>query len=309
MLTAKALTKSYGQKLALDRVSFDLNPGELVGLIGQNGAGKTTLMHMLAGRLAPSSGEVLVDGRDVLWEPEAAKGRIGYLPEKPSLYDEMTVTAQLRFACRLKQVAEADIPRHIAEIAERTGIGGVLPRRVGNLSKGYRQRVGLAAALAGNPEIVLLDEPTTGLDPVQIREFRLLIRQLSASCLVVLSTHILRDLDGFCTRALMLHEGRLIRDLRVREDEQSVKTLRADIAMGRDAAGALLRSLPSVAEVSFLESPTPGVTSVLITGERDAPVERALFAALSKAEAPLLRLSPVRSELEELFLHAVSEAT
>ena len=306
MLKEVQLSKTYGVKQALCGVSFELDAGELVGLIGQNGAGKSTLLRILAGRLAPSRGQALVRGHDVLWEPEAARQHVGYLPEKPALYDEMTVRAQLEFACALRQVDSADAGPHIAELAERTGIGDVLGRRVGNLSKGYRQRVGLAVALTGNPEIVLLDEPTNGLDPVQIQEFRALVASLAKERLVILSTHILRDLDGFCTRALMLHEGRLIRDLHVREEEQAVRVLRANMALGRDAAAALLKALPSVERFEFVQSASPGITAALLTCGREAPVERALFHALAQADAPLLALYPVRSELEELFLQTVS---
>ena len=309
MLKVDAVSKTYGQKRALDGVSFACGRGELIGLIGQNGAGKTTLLRILAGRLVPESGHVEIEGHDLTWEPEQTKPLIGYLPEKPGLYDEMTVAAQLRFVCRLKGVVREDIDRHIAELAEKTGVTDVLHRRIGNLSKGYRQRAGLAAALAGNPEIILLDEPTTGLDPVQIREIRVLITELAKDRLVILSTHILRDLDGLCNRALMLHEGRLIRDLRIGEDANAERKVRVDIAMGRDAARQLLSHLPSAARAELLPGHTPGIASALITCAQDAPLERELSQAVSRADAVLLRLSPVRSELEEVFLSALTERT
>ena len=309
MLTAKSISKAYGPKLALDGISFTLERGELVGLIGQNGAGKTTLLNILAGRLAPSHGSALVDGHDTLWEPETTKPLIGYMPEKPGLYDEMTVGALLRFACRLKGVVPEDIEPHLKELAGRTGIADALNRRVGHLSKGYRQRVGLAAALAGNPEVILLDEPTSGLDPVQIKEFRDLLRDLARDRPVILSTPILRDLDGLCGRALMLSQGRLVRDLRLTEDAARERTLRADLAMGREAAERLLNRLASVSRVQLLPPDTPGITPALLTGAPDAPMERELFRALVNADAALTRLSPVKSELEEIFLTAVTGRT
>ena len=305
VLKANGISKTYGVKRALDGVSFSCGPGELIGLIGQNGAGKTTLLNILTGRLAPSSGSVEVDGHDVLWEPEETKPLIGYLPEKPGLYDEMTVDAQLRFVCRLKGVVPEDTERHIVELAERTGISDVLARRIGNLSKGYRQRVGLAAALTGNPAVVLLDEPTSGLDPVQNREFRNLISDLAKERLVILSTHILRDLDGLCTRAFMLHQGRLIKDVRIGE-ERTGRTLRAEIGLGREAAEQLFSHLSSVTKVEMLPSPVPGISAALISGGFDAPLERELNQALAKADALLMRLNPVKSELEEVFLTALT---
>ena len=271
MLTANGISKTYGTKRALADISFSCSSGELIGLIGQNGAGKTTLLNILAGRLAPSAGSAEVNGHDVLWEPEETKPLIGYLPEKPGLYDEMTVEAHLRFACQLKGVVPDDVKRHIAELSEKTGISSVLPRRIGNLSKGYRQRVGLAAALAGNPAVVLLDEPTSGLDPVQIREIRSLVSDLAKERLVILSTHNLRDLDGLCTRALMLNQGRLIRDLRIGE-ERAERTLHVEIGLGREAAEQLLDHLPSVTKLEMLPSPDPGISAALISGAYDAPL-------------------------------------
>ncbi len=309
MLSVKEISKTYGSKRALENVSFECGKAELIGLIGQNGAGKTTLLHILAGRLAPTSGSVGVNGHDVLWEPEKSRTVIGYLPEKPALYEEMTVSEQLKFVCRLKGVVREDMNRHITELAERTGISDVLGRRIGNLSKGYRQRTGIAAALAGNPEIVLLDEPTTGLDPVQIKELRDLIHDLAQDRLVILSTHILRDLDGLCTRALMLHQGRLMKDLYISGNEQQERTLHVEIAMGREAAENLLNHLPSVTGTELIPSQEPGVTAALITGCQGAPMERELSQALGKTGAVLMHLSPVKSELEEIFLSALTERT
>ena len=306
MLKAESVSKTYGTKRALDNISFSCEQGELIGLIGQNGAGKTTLLKILAGRLAPSAGHAEIDGHDILWEPEITRPLIGYLPEKPGLYEEMTVVDQLRFVCNLNGVIREDIERHIAELADRTGITDVLGRKIGNLSKGYRQRVSLAAALAGNPEIILLDEPTTGLDPVQISEIRSLIKALSADRLVILSTHILRDLDGLCTRAIMLNQGKLIQDIRLTEDAQKERTLRVEIAMGRDAAKHLLEHLTTVRSVELLPSQTPGVTAAFITGAYDAPMEHELFQALKKQDAALMHLSTVKNALEEVFISTLT---
>ena len=309
MLKANALCKTYGSRQALRDVNFSADRGELIGLIGQNGAGKTTLLNVLAGRLAPTSGDVEINGHDVLWEPELARNAIGYFPETPALYEEMTVSALLRFVARLKRVVPEDVERHIRELEEKTAITEVAGRVIGHLSRGYRQRVGLAAALVGDPEIILLDEPTNGLDPVQIRQFRDFVRELARERLVILSTHILGDLDGLCTRALILRDGRLIRDLCMDENASENRVLRADLALGRDAAMRLLEALPSVVEVRPLDGQVPGVTRVLLTCGREAPLEREMSRTLRESDVPLLRLNPVRSELEEVFLSAVTEAT
>ena len=305
MLTAENLIKNYGAKSALRGVSFTARSGELVGLIGQNGAGKSTLLQILAGHLAPTQGKCTIDGCDILWQPELTKDRIGYMPEKPALYPEMTVSEELRFVCRLKHVVNKDIERHILDLAEHTGITNVLGRRIGNLSKGYLQRVSLACALVGHPDVILLDEPTSGLDPVQIKEFRTLISELARERLVILSTHILRDLDSLCTRALILHEGRLIKDLVTDDQALSRKTLRVQVALGLDAARRLFDSLSGVESVSIIDH-EPGLTTALISCAKDLPVERQLFQLLKPLDAPVLQLTPVRSELEEIFLNAIS---
>ena len=305
MLTVSGVHKSYGQTIALQDITFSLDKGELVGLIGQNGAGKTTLLHILAGRLVPDSGQVSANGYDVLWEAEAIRNGIGYMPERPALYEEMTVIDHLRFICHLKQIDRRDIDRHIKDLAVLTGVQDVLGRRIANLSRGYRQRVSLSMALVGDPEYILLDEPTNGFDPVQISEFRKLAKRLAERSLVLLSTHILRDLDGLCTRSLILNEGHLIKDLNIRDNDQQQRVLRVELALGQEAAEKLLNSLQPVSVVDMLKPPSPGISAALITSRRDAPVEYQLFRCLSKHDVPLLYLAPVKSELEEVFLSAI----
>ena len=307
MLKAEHLTKKYGVKTALDDISFSFDKSGIVGLLGQNGAGKSTLLRILAGRLTPNSGHVLVNSHDVLWEPELAKQYIGFLPEIPALYNEMTVYDQLCFLCKLKGVYSADIDKHIRNIAEKTGLSDVLERVIGHLSKGYRQRVGLASALTGNPEIILLDEPASGMDPVQINEFHQLIKGLASDRLVILSTHQLHFLDGLCTSALILHEGQLIKDLKIINDTVATRILHVEIAAGQDAGIKLLSSLPSLLDIEQIKSRSPGIVSALIKCNKESPFERELFNALKKEDIVLTELTTVKSELEELFLSALTQ--
>ena len=208
MVEVKNLTKRYGQNLALDRVSFTVDEGSIVGFLGPNGAGKTTTMNIITGYLSATSGEVTVFGKNTLEEPNEVKKMIGYLPEQPPLYLDMTVKEYLNFMYELKKVK---LPRekHIKEICELVQISNVYNRLIGNLSKGYKQRVGIAQALLGSPSIIILDEPTVGLDPAQVIEIRRLIRQLGKSHTVILSSHILSEVQAVCTRVLILSHGQL----------------------------------------------------------------------------------------------------
>ena len=308
MIRLEAVSKRYGSLMALDSFTAQIGRGELVGLLGPNGAGKTTLMSILTGNLAPSSGTVLVGGHDLMLEPRQAKRMIGYLPEHVPLYDEMTVEAFLRFAAELRQVVPGDIRRHVADVARLTGLNEVLPRRIGNLSKGYRQRAGLAQALCGSPEALVLDEPTVGLDPLQAAEFRRLLLRLRQEHTILLSSHILSDLEGICDRVLIIRDGRL-KKVFTREggaDDGAVR-LHVRIAIGRDRLEKILRALPCVTGWTFSTAGEAGVQDAELLAEKDAPVERQLFAALSAADAPILHLSRRRSTLEEVFLEAMKE--
>ena len=209
MIEVSHLTKQYGNHLAVDDVSFTVADGQICGLLGPNGAGKSTIMNILTGYLSATSGQVTVAGHPLPEEADAAKACVGYLPEQPPLYPEMTVQEYLTFAAELKGVKKAERKEQVCRAARRTGLEAVLPRLIRSLSKGYRQRVGVAQALLGSPQLIILDEPTVGLDPAQVIELRRLIRELGRTHTVILSSHILSEVQAVCQQVLILSKGRL----------------------------------------------------------------------------------------------------
>jgi len=210
MIEVSGLTKRFRDRTAVLDLTFTIGRGEVVGLLGPNGAGKTTTLRLLTGFLPATSGSIRIAGFDVFEQPMEARRRIGYLPEVPPLYEAMTVRGQLRFAADLKGLARGLVPGEVERVAGLTGVDGVLDRLTGNLSKGFRQRVGIAQALVGDPDVLILDEPTVGLDPIQIREVRDLVRSLGGRHTVILSSHLLPEVAMTCTKAIVLNEGRLV---------------------------------------------------------------------------------------------------
>lgn len=209
MIEVSHLTKTYGRHLAVDDVSFAVEDGQICGLLGPNGAGKSTIMNILTGYLSATGGLVTVAGHSLPEEADAAKACVGYLPEQPPLYPEMTVEEYLLFAAELKGVKRADRKEQVRKAAHRTGLDNVMPRLIRSLSKGYRQRVGIAQALLGSPKLIILDEPTVGLDPAQVVEIRKLIRELGKAHTVILSSHILSEVQAVCQQVLILSKGKL----------------------------------------------------------------------------------------------------
>ena len=212
MIELKNLVKRYGDRLAVDHLNLTITPGKIYGFLGPNGAGKSTTMNMMTGYLAPTEGEILINGHSILDEPEAAKKCIGYLPEQPPLYLDMTVREYLEFCAELKGVSKSDRPGQIAQVLGMAKLDEVSGRLIKNLSKGYRQRVGIAQAILGFPEIIILDEPTVGLDPKQIIEIRALIAGLAKKHTVILSSHILSEIQAVCDHIVIIHHGRLLAD-------------------------------------------------------------------------------------------------
>lgn len=308
MIEVKNLTKRYGQNLALDRVSFTIQEGTIVGFLGPNGAGKSTTMNIVTGYLSATSGEVTVGGKSILEDPNLVKRQIGYLPEQPPLYQDMTVKEYLYFMYELKKTK---LPRekHIKEICRLVKIDNVYNRLIANLSKGYKQRVGIAQALIGNPPVLILDEPTVGLDPKQIIEIRALIKTLGRNHTVILSSHILSEVQAVCERIIVINNGRLVADgatdtLAHDLSPEDRLTLRAEAP--EQELVQQVSQLPGVVEAFSLGEKEPGVYEVSVETEPDADVRRPLFSLLAQRNWPLLALKNSDLTLEDLFLRLTS---
>ena len=305
MISLSGVTKRYGAATAVQDLSFTVNSGETLGMLGQNGAGKTTTLNIITGYLAPTSGDVRVGDYDLLTQPRQAKRLIGYLPEQPPLYDEMTVESYLRFVCRLRLVVEADIARHVRDIAAQTNLSDVLGRRVGNLSKGYRQRVGIAQALLGNPQYIILDEPTVGLDPLQIIEIRDLIRELGQKHTVILSSHILSEVQAICESVLIIAHGKLVAFDTPQNLEKTLANsnkLSLCAPCTQEKMAEILASVPVVAQTKFSKGENDTCRAELtVNGELNHAAAE-IFFAFAKAEIPLLQMTPQKADLENIFI-------
>jgi len=310
VIEVQHLTKRYGPTTAVDDVSFRVEKGEILGFLGPNGAGKTTTMRVLTGYMPPTEGRAVVAGYDIFDQPIEAKRRIGYLPETPPLYPEMTVRDYLMFVSRIKGVPRAERKGRVSEVMERTRIADVAERHCGKLSKGYRQRVGLAQALLHNPEVLILDEPTAGLDPKQIIETRELIKQLGGDHTVILSTHILPEVGQTCHRVVIINKGRVVA---VDTPENLTSRLRGSetmyVMVDATAAGDVrtaLAGVPGVTSVSAAET-RGNMTSYEVNSESGRDVRRELASAVVSRGWGLLELRPLRMSLEEIFLHLTTE--
>ena len=303
MIEIKNLTKAYGAKKAVDDVSFNVEKGEILGFLGPNGAGKTTTMNIITGYISSTSGTVTVGGLDVLKNPEQVKKKIGYLPESPPLYMDMTVLEYLDFVFELKKVA-LDKDKHIAEVMSVVKITDVKNRAIKNLSKGYKQRVGLAQALLGDPEILILDEPTVGLDPKQINEIRGVIKELGSSRTIILSSHILPEISAVCEKIVIISEGKIVAN---DTPDNLIKSfsggtsIQVRIEGDNSVVTGILNSLEGVVSVRELKVDETSCDYYIETdGVTD--IRRPLFALLAERSMPILQLKTQEMTLEEVFL-------
>ena len=309
MIEVQHLTKRYGPTTAVDDVSFRVEDGEVLGLLGPNGAGKTTTMRVLTGYMPPSEGKAVVAGYDVSDQPLEAKRRTGYLPETPPLYPEMTVHEYLTFVAKIKGVPRRERKARVDGAMERTRVADVANRHCSKLSKGYRQRVGLAQALMHNPEVLILDEPTTGLDPKQIIETRKLIKDLGGDHTIILSTHILPEVSQTCQRIVIINKGRVVavdtpENLMSRLGGSETMYVQVD-AQGADVK-TMLEGMPAITRVA--QTDTRGnLASFEVNSETGHDVRRELAAAIVGRGWGLLELRPLRMSLEEIFLHLTTE--
>lgn len=305
MIKVENVTKRYGSKYAVKNISFEVKQGEVVGFLGRNGAGKTTTMNIITGYISSSSGSASVDGYDILSDPHEVKKRIGYMPEQPPIYLDMTVDEYLRFCCHIKNVAARQRPAHIADVCHTMKITDMRKRLIKNLSKGYRQRVGFAQALIGNPKVLILDEPTVGLDPRQIIEIRNLITALGKQHTIILSSHILKEVEDVCERVVIIDKGEIVAQDTMQNLAHSVGDMSRIMVRIAGADRHLQRTLRELEGVSFVEEmgvKEPDSMDFMVESEKRMDVRRAIFNAMARAGKPILMLRPMDVSLEDIFM-------
>nr|WP_295279194.1 ABC transporter ATP-binding protein [uncultured Blautia sp.] len=305
MIEVKNLVKRYGDHTAVDHLSFEIEKGKIYGFLGPNGAGKSTTMNMITGYIASTEGTVVIDGHDILEEPEEAKKCIGYLPEMPPLYFDMTVLEYLKFVADLKKIPKDKKASMIEEIMDMVKITDMKNRLIKNLSKGYRQRVGIAQAVLGYPEVIILDEPTVGLDPKQINEIRDLIKGLKKKHTVILSSHILSEVSAVCDYVLIISHGKLVAS----DTPENLGKLAAGanslsllVKGPKDTVRAALEAVEGVKEVTAKKSPEEGVCAVSVATEENTDVREKVFNSMVNAGCPILEMQSKKVSLEEIFL-------
>lgn len=315
MIEVCDLTKRYGNHIAVDHLSFKVEKGQIYGFLGPNGAGKSTTMNIITGYLAASEGTVTIDGHDVQQDPEGAKKCIGYLPELPPLYMDMTVKEYLYFAAELKKVPKAERREQVEQVMDMTGITDMQDRLIKNLSKGYRQRVGLAQALLGSPEVLILDEPSVGLDPKQIIEIRDLIRKLGKDHTIILSSHILSEVSAVCDHIMIISHGKLVASDSpegLQRLMSGAEELNLTVKGSYEALQEAVASLPGIQELVRLDG-TPkggsdGCCNVLIKTEKGQDIREELFYLLAEKRLPVLSMTLSERSLEDIFLQLTEEA-
>lgn len=311
MIEVQGLTKRYGSKVAVDDISFTVNQGEILGFLGPNGAGKSTTMNILTGYLSSDIGSVKIGDSDILNDPMEAKKKIGYLPENPPLYLDMTVKEYLDFVFDLKKVKIAR-KRHISEICEIVKITDVYNRVIKNLSKGYKQRVGLAQALVGNPDVLILDEPTVGLDPKQIIEIRNLIKKLGKKHTIILSSHILPEVQAVCDRVVIINRGKIVADDTAENLSQSMSDDHRHMVMIEGPESEVYKTLstiPGMREVTTLGNRGNGIFEYSLEAKENTDIRRELFKRMAGRNWPIMSLKSTELTLEDIFLKLVSSDT
>ena len=305
MIEVRNLVKDYYGHVAVDDLSFTVEAGEIVGFLGPNGAGKSTTMNIITGDISSTSGKAIVNGYDVFEEPEKAKKSIGYLPEQPPIYPDMKVREYLMFVADLKKVPKKERAQMISDIMNLTKISDVSEKLIKHLSKGYKQRVGLSAAIVGYPEILILDEPTVGLDPNQIIEIRELIKSLSKKHTILLSSHIMQEVSAVCDKIIIINEGHLIAydtpaniARMIDESKELIVTVKGD----KNKIKSVISSINGIRDIKYRDRMDDGELGITIKMEEDADIREDLFNAMSDAGCPIIEMRLHTLTLEEIFL-------
>ncbi len=308
MVEVKNLTKCYGNIKAVDNISFTVETGEVLGFLGPNGAGKSTTMNMITGYISSTSGTVTIDGTEILEDPKSTKQKIGYLPEIPPLYVDMTVRKYLEFMFDLKKVK---LPKkeHIAEVMRLVRITEQSERIIKNLSKGYRQRVGFAQALLGNPPVLILDEPTVGLDPNQIIEIRKLIKSLGKKHTVIFSSHVLSEISATCDRILVISNGKIVADEKTANISHKLaggEKLSIEVEGASSDVLSAIKKIPAVVRVTKDKAVSDNVNAYTVVYDKGADIRREVFYAMSRIDCPILNMQSGNETLEDMFLKLTS---
>lgn len=310
MIKVSHLTKNYGNHVAVDDITLDIKPGKIYGFLGPNGAGKSTTMNIITGYLAPTSGEVVIDGHDIYKEPEEAKACIGYLPEIPPLYVDMKVNEYLKFVCELKKVKKEDRDKEVERVMNLTKVSDVQNRIINNLSKGYRQRVGMAQALIGSPKVIILDEPTVGLDPNQIKEVRDLIKSLAGEHTVILSSHILSEISETCSHVFIIDKGKIIANnaIETLSNYFNSKQVLEIVAKGdKDKCKEIIEAIEDIESVSVEKGTEEGTVNITVTATYSKDVREDVSLALSSEKISIFEMKEDTKSLEDVFLELTAK--
>ncbi len=310
MIEVKHLVKKYGEHLAVDDLSFTLEKGQILGFLGPNGAGKSTTMNILTGYISATEGTVSINGHDIFDEPEEAKKCIGYLPELPPLYQDMTVREYLNFVADIKFVKRNEKRKMIDRIMRMTKITDVSERLIKQLSKGYKQRVGLAQAIVGFPEVIILDEPTVGLDPMQIIEIRDLIKELSKSHTIILSSHILSEVSAICDKIMIINKGRLVVSDSPDNLSQHIggsKGLHLEVKGEAETVKKALEGIEGITKLEFEKNNKGGIVKLSAYSTEESDIREAVFYALSDARCPIYDMHSTKMSLESIFLELTQD--
>lgn len=305
MIKVEHLVKRYGNRNVVDDLSFEVAKGQIVGFLGPNGAGKSTTMNMITGYISATEGKVEIDGIDIFEEPELAKKKIGYLPEQPPVYPDMLVREYLSFVCDLKGVKKEKREQTVSKVMRRTKTTDVAERLIKNLSKGYKQRVGLAGAMIGDPEILILDEPTVGLDPKQILEIRELIRELSKKHTILLSSHIMQEVSAVCNQIMIINEGKMIvadTPDKIASHIEQTNEVTLLVRGNNELLKSVLEKIEGIKEFSVKKTEEPEECEILVVCDAGQDIRADLFFAFAEVKCPILNMTSREPSLEEVFI-------
>ncbi len=308
MIEVRNVTKKYGKTVAVDNISFEVKDGEVVGFLGPNGAGKSTTMNMITGFIEPTDGQIIINGNDISKKEKKAKREIGYMPESVPLYYELTVREFINYMAELKLVKRKERKQEVEKIMKETGLENVQKKLIKNLSRGYKQRVSLAGALVGNPDVIILDEPTVGLDPKQITEIRKLIKDLGKKHTVILSTHILSEVSQICEKVIIINKGKIIAVDTPENLEKKTKeknSITVTVEDPKENMKSLKDKVPEIESIELLKDNGDGTKQYAITSKQDTDLRKKLFEILPKEEITIFELKKTENTLEDAFIKLI----